>query len=62
MAGANPSMYKSESDYQCEDDHRTMTRAEEIRMDPKRMAGVRKHHRKTTRALKRAGRAIGLKR
>lgn len=54
-----PSMSKSERDYQCEDDHRTLTRAEEIRSDPKRMAGVQRHHRKTTRALSRVGKAIG---
>ncbi len=55
----NKPMAVKENDYQCEDDHRTMTRAEEIRSDPKRMAGVRKHHRKTTRALKRVSRSIG---
>lgn len=55
-------MSKSEHDYQCEDDHRTLTRAEEIRSDAKRMAGVRRHHRKTSRALKRVSRAIGVKR
>ena len=50
---------KSESDYMAEDDHRTLERAEEIRADKKRMAGVRKHHTKKTTALKRMGAAMG---
>lgn len=50
---------KREADYQAEDDHRTLTRAEEVRSDPKRMSGVRKHHRKQTVALGRISRALG---
>ena len=50
---------KSEDDYRAEDDHRTLTRAEEIRADKTRMAGVQRHQRKSLRALKRVGRAIG---
>lgn len=48
-----------EDDYQCEDDHRTITRAEEVRADKKRMAGVKRHQRKSERALKRTGRTLG---
>lgn len=52
----------SEHDWQAEDDHRTMMRASEVKGDPKRMAGVKKHHRKQTRALANVGRSIGGKR
>ena len=48
-----------EREYRDEDDHRTVTRAEEVRGDKSRMAGVRRHQRKSERALKRTGRAIG---
>lgn len=53
---------KSDDDYRAEDDHRTLTRAEEIRMDAARMKGVRKHHTRVNRSLTRVGRAIGAKR
>jgi len=56
---AVPAPPPGEDDYRCEDDHRTLTRAEEIRSDAKRMAGVRKHHRKTIRAVKRMDRVVG---
>ncbi len=46
---------KMEHDYQAEDDHRTLTRAQEIADDHKRMAGVRKHHEKMTRSLAKVG-------
>lgn len=48
-----------EDEYRSEEDHRTLTRAEEVRADKSRMAGVRRHHAKQTRALKRVGRAVG---
>jgi hypothetical protein len=50
---------KREAEYQAEDDHRTLTRAEEVRADPKRMTGVRRHHQKQTRALSRISKALG---
>ncbi len=50
---------KREREYREGDDHGTLTRAEEIRADTSRMAGVRRHQRKSERALKRTGRAIG---
>lgn len=50
---------KSEQDYQAEDDHRTLTRAEEIRADGGRMGRVKKHHAKQSRALKRMDRLMG---
>lgn len=50
---------KREAEYQAEDDHRTLTRAEEVRSDPKRMTGVRRHHLKQTRALSRISKALG---
>ena len=60
--GPFASSQKSEQDYQAEDDHRTMTRAAEVVGDPKRMAGVKKHHRKQKKALAMVGRSIGGKR
>ena len=51
-----PSMDK---DYQSEDDHRTLTRAEEIRMDAGRMKGVQRHQQKSLKALSRIGRTLG---
>lgn len=60
--GISPSASKQEQDYRGEDDHRTLTRAAEITGDQDRMKGVRKHHQKQTRALKKVGRAIGGKR
>ncbi len=50
---------KSESEYRDEDDHRTVMRAEDIREDPARLAGVKRHHRKTMRTLSRMSRVIG---
>ena len=50
---------KRDREYREEEDHRTITRAEEVRGDVPRMAGVRRHQRKSERALKRTGRAIG---
>lgn len=52
---ASPMMDK---DYQSEDDHRTLTRAEEIRMDAGRMKGVQRHQQKSMRALSRIGRTL----
>ena len=49
-------------DYRAENDHRTLMRAGEIQQDGKRMAGVRKHHTKQTKALSVVGRTLGRKR
>jgi len=51
---ASPSMMR-DRDYQAEDDHRTLTRAQEIAEDKGRMAGVRKHHQKMTKSLSKVG-------
>lgn len=63
MCGINVSSSKSakarEDEYRAEEDHRSLTRAEEIRADVKRMAGVKRHHQKQTRALKRMSRVVG---
>lgn len=48
--------------YQAEDDHRTLQRAEEVRADPKRLSGVKKHHRKTMRDMTKMGKSLGGKR
>jgi hypothetical protein len=52
----------SEDDYRAEDDHRTLSRAAEVRGDPKRMAGVKRHHQKQKRTLGLVGRSLGGKR
>ena len=62
MCGLNkptPADKKREDEYRAEDDLRTITRAEEIRADTGRMAGLRKIQRKQLRALSQIGRAIG---
>ncbi len=56
---SSPMASKSEDDYRGEDDHRTLTRAEEVRADPKRMEGVVKHQRKSEAALARVKKALG---
>jgi len=58
-----PSMTSAESkkrdaDYRAEEDLRTITRAEEVRTDQTRMAGVVKIQRKQLSALQRVGKAI----
>jgi hypothetical protein len=45
-------------DYRAEDDLRTLTRAEEIRSDVKRLAGVKRFHRKQTQTAKRLTRSL----
>lgn len=58
MARGNKTVSAPKDDYMCEEDHRTLSRAEEIRSDPKRMAGVRRHHRKTEKAMRRMSRVV----
>lgn len=48
----------SDHDYQAEDDHRTLTRAEEVRGDKARMGGVKKHHRKVSKGHEKFGRTL----
>lgn len=50
---------KEMADYRAEEDHRTLTRAQEIREDTGRMRGVKAHHAKQTRALGKVGRTLG---
>jgi hypothetical protein len=52
-------MKKREQESRDEDDHRQLTRAEEIREDKSRMAGVLRHHRKQMRAVQRMSRTFG---
>lgn len=47
-----------EKEYQAEEDHRTLTRAAEVRSDSSRMAGVVRHHQKQTMALQRTSKAL----
>lgn len=49
----------SEDDYRAESDHQTLCRAADVRMDKKRMAGVKRHHAKTKASLGRVGRSLG---
>lgn len=55
----SPKELKRRQESEDEDDHRQLSRAEEIRSDPKRMAGVLRHHRKQARMVARMGRSIG---
>ncbi len=58
MCGGPVSSSKSEMDYRAEDDHRTLSRAAEIRQDGDRMAGVKKHHRKVMKQTAAVGRTL----
>lgn len=58
-AKASKADQQRRQEYEDEEDHRTITRAEEVRSDPKRMAGVLRHHRKQKRAVARMGRVVG---
>ncbi len=53
---------KTEDDWRAEDDHRTLSRAEEVRSDPKRMAGVKAHHRKKLGEMANISESLGEKR
>ena len=44
---------RQRQDSEDEDNHRQVMRAEEIRSDPSRMAGVLRHHRKQQKAVSR---------
>jgi hypothetical protein len=46
MPTAAPIYAGVDRDYRAEDDHRTMTRAGEIKADRERLKGVKEHHRK----------------
>lgn len=50
---------KREAEYRAEDDHRTLTRAAEVRNDPKRVKGAAEHHRKKMAEMSTVGREIG---
>lgn len=54
-----PVQSKSEQDYRAEDDHRTLQRAAEITSDSSRMAGVKRHHAKVTRAARMMDNMLG---
>lgn len=45
-------------DYQAEDDHHTLSRAAEIRSDPKRVAAVQQHHQTVKKRLSMVGRSL----
>ncbi len=60
--GSSPSAPDADKDWRAEDDHRTLTRAAEVRADPSRMAGVSKHHQKMQKNLASVGRSLGGKR
>ena len=46
-----PSAIGLDTDYQAEDDHRTMMRAAEIQSDRGRFSGVKRHQRKQEKAM-----------
>jgi hypothetical protein len=43
-----------DKDYRAEDDHRTMTRAGEIKADRERLKGVKDHHKKMQKHMEKA--------
>jgi len=49
----------SDNDFMAEDDHRTMSRAEEIKGDTKRMKAVSKFHRKRQGEMSKLGKVLG---
>jgi hypothetical protein len=49
---------KSEQDYRAEDDHRTLSRAAEIRQDPARVAAVKAHHQTVKKRIASVGRSL----
>jgi hypothetical protein len=49
----------SEKDYQAEQDHHTLTRAEDIKEDAGRMKAVHRHHKKQMASMKKVGRTFG---
>ena len=51
-------MMKSDDDYRAESDHRTLRDAAEISSDKKRMAGVKKHHKKVSKQHSMIGRQL----
>jgi hypothetical protein len=59
-SSCGPMPSKADTDYQAEDDHRTLSRAEEIKADASRMSGVKKQHRKITAANARISRSLSL--
>lgn len=59
LAVPSPSSKNKEDDYRAEDDHRQLMRVEEIRSDPSRMAGVKRHHQKQVRSIARMHRMLG---
>jgi hypothetical protein len=62
MTGKGMNTVDADHDWMAGDDHRTLTRAVEIKADPKRMAAVRRHHRKQARTLSQVGKVLGGKR
>lgn len=59
MARSTKAIPSPVPDYQAEEDHRTLTRAQEIREDSGRMRGVKRHHAKQTKTLGKVGRTLG---
>lgn len=46
---SSPASLAKERDYQAEDDHRTLQRADEVRQDPSRMKRAKRHARNLVR-------------
>lgn len=44
LVGESPAIWAGESKYRAEDDHRTLTRAGEIKADRERMSAAKAHH------------------
>lgn len=53
-----PMQSKSDDDWRAESDHRTLADASTIQSDKKRMASVKKHHRKVSKQHAAMGRSM----
>jgi hypothetical protein len=48
---ASPEVWAGDSKWRAEDDHRTMTKAGEIKADRERMKAVKDHHKKMSKNM-----------
>jgi hypothetical protein len=49
-----PAVWADDKKWRAEEDHRTMTRAGEIKSDKDRMRGVKEHHKKLQKNMEKA--------
>lgn len=54
IVSEGPGVWAGEAKYRAEDDHRTMTRAGEIKADRERMKAVKDHHKSMNKNMDKA--------